>query len=240
MSQPYAAGSLYSTVDDLYKWDQALYTDKVMSAASKERVFTPGLSNYGYGWIIRQQDGVTTIEHGGGINGFNTFLSRNPDSKRLIVLLNNTGGAPLDAIGAGVRAILNGKEPVAPRIPAAPLLFKTYQSSGLAAALAQSERAAIGQRVRRRQPGVVASCGPSAGDRQERRCPGAGEKAVGRRAAFGAGGGAPGAGASRERQSHRGACRTTHARSSSVRRRGRFRRHMQSASYPHWRGNRSR
>ena len=102
MSQPYAAGSLYSTVDDLYEWDQALYTDKVMSAASKAPVFTPGLSNYGYGWIIRQQDGVTTIEHGGGINGFNTFLSRNPDSKRLIVLLNNTGGAPLDAMATAI------------------------------------------------------------------------------------------------------------------------------------------
>jgi CubicO group peptidase (beta-lactamase class C family) len=145
MSQPYAAGSLYSTVDDLYKWDQALYTDKIMSAASKARVFTPGLSNYGYGWIIRQQDGVTTIEHGGGINGFNTVLSRNPDSKRLIVLLNNTGGAPLDAITAGVRAILNGKEPVAPRIPAAPLLFKAYQSSGLAAALAKAKELQSGK-----------------------------------------------------------------------------------------------
>jgi CubicO group peptidase (beta-lactamase class C family) len=139
MTQPYAAGSLYSTVDDLYKWDQALYTTKVMSAASKERMFTPGLFNYGYGWIIKQQDGVTTIEHGGGINGFNTILTRTPDSKRLIVLLNNTGGAPLEAMTTGVRAILNGKEPLVPRIPAARLLFKTYESSGLAAALVKAK-----------------------------------------------------------------------------------------------------
>ena len=138
MSLPYAAGSLYSTVDDLYKWDQALYTDKVMSPASKAKMFTPGLFNYGYGWIIRQQDGVTTIEHGGGINGFNTLLTRNPDSKRVIVLLNNTGGAPLDAMANGVRAVLDGKQPIAPRIPAGPLLFKTYESSGLSAVLASA------------------------------------------------------------------------------------------------------
>jgi CubicO group peptidase (beta-lactamase class C family) len=139
MSLPYAAGALYSTVDDLYKWDQALYTDSVMSAASKDQMFTPGLFDYGYGWIIKQQDGVKTIEHGGGINGFNTFLTRNPDSKRLIVLLNNTGAAPLQAMAGGVRDILNGKQPAAPRVPAAPLLFKTYESSGLGAALAKAK-----------------------------------------------------------------------------------------------------
>ncbi len=139
MTQPYAGGSLYSTVDDLYLWDQAFYTEKVLSAASKEKMFTPGLSNYGYGWVIRKTDGVTTIEHGGGINGFNTLLTRNPDSKRLIVLLNNTGGAPLDAMANAVRAILDGKEPPMPKVPAAPTLFKTYEASGLTAALTQAK-----------------------------------------------------------------------------------------------------
>ena len=139
MTQPYAAGSLYSTVEDLYRWDQALYEDKLLSAKSKERMFTPGLSNYGYGWVITTRDGVTTIEHGGGINGFNTLITRNPESKRLIVLLNNTGGAPLGPMSVAIRAILDGKEPVMPKQPAAPVLFKTYEASGLAAALAQAK-----------------------------------------------------------------------------------------------------
>jgi CubicO group peptidase (beta-lactamase class C family) len=139
MTQPYAAGSLYSTVEDLYQWDQALYDDKLLSAKSKERMFTPGLSNYGYGWVITTRDGVTTIEHGGGINGFNTLISRNPESKRLIVLLNNTGGAPLGPMSVAIRAILDGKEPDMPKQPAAPVLFKTYEASGLAAALAQAK-----------------------------------------------------------------------------------------------------
>ncbi len=139
MSQPYAAGSLYSTVEDLYKWDQALYGDKILSAASKEKTFTPGISDYGYGWTIHKKDGVTTIEHGGGINGFNTLITRNPETKRLIVLLNNAGGAPLSAMAEGIRAILNGKEATMPKTPASKALVKTYETSGYAAMLQQAK-----------------------------------------------------------------------------------------------------
>ena len=139
MSQPYAAGSLYSTVEDLYRWDQTLYSEKVLSKASKERMFTPGISHYGFGWQITSKDGVTTIEHGGGINGFNTVITRNPDSKRLIVLLNNTGGAPLNPMAAGIRAILDGKTPTMPKEPGAVEIYKTYQASGLEAAMKRVE-----------------------------------------------------------------------------------------------------
>ena len=144
MTQPYAGGSLYSTVEDLYRWDQSFYNDKVLSAKSKEQMFTPGLSDYGYGWVIRKRDGVMMIEHGGGINGFNTNLTRYPDSKRIIVLLNNTGGAPLRPMTEAINAILNGKEPSMPKQPAAAMLFKTYQSSGLTAALAQAKEMQAG------------------------------------------------------------------------------------------------
>jgi CubicO group peptidase (beta-lactamase class C family) len=144
MTQPYAAGSLYSTVDDLYRWDQALLTEKILSARSKERMFTPGLSDYGYAWTISTKNGVTTIEHGGGINGFNTLLTRNPDSKRVIILLNNTGGAPLTPIADSIRMILDGKEPAMPKRPTAAMLLKTHGESGLAAALAQAKNMQAG------------------------------------------------------------------------------------------------
>jgi CubicO group peptidase (beta-lactamase class C family) len=144
MTQPYAAGSLYSTVEDLYRWDQALLTEKILSAKSKERMFTPGLSDYGYGWTITKKNGVTTIAHGGGINGFNTLVTRNPDSKRVVVLLNNTGPAPLEPMADSIRMILDGKEPAMPRRPAATILFKTYGASGLAAVLAQAKEMQAG------------------------------------------------------------------------------------------------
>ncbi len=136
MSLPFSAGSLYSTAQDLFRWDRALYTDKILSSASKNKMFTPGLSDYGYGWFIRK-GAVTTVEHDGGINGFNTLISRDLEPQRLIVLLNNTGGAPVDAMAKGVRAILDGHNPEFPKQPASPVLYKTYQTSGIAATLEQ-------------------------------------------------------------------------------------------------------
>lgn len=81
MSIPYAAGSLYSTVEDLYLWDQALYTNKLLPKAYMALYFKPyvpafGKSHYAYGWGVGQElignttDSIYTISHGGGINGF--------------------------------------------------------------------------------------------------------------------------------------------------------------------------
>src|SRR5277367_2180757 len=121
MSLPYAAGSLYSTVEDLYKWDQALYTDKLISDDLKQKLFTPNLENYGYGWDIRAVPagepgaGQTVISHGGGINGFNTYEQRFVADHDLIVIFNNTPGASLGEMAKGIRAILYGQEPNTPK-----------------------------------------------------------------------------------------------------------------------------
>ena len=138
MTLPYAAGSLYSTVEDLYKWDQGLYGDVILKPSSKERMFTPGLADQGYGFVVRTQNGVKTISHGGAINGFNGVIVREPDTKRLVVLLNNTGGAPLAEMETKIREILRGgPAPAMPRPQGAPVLLKTYQTSGIQAVLAQ-------------------------------------------------------------------------------------------------------
>jgi CubicO group peptidase (beta-lactamase class C family) len=129
MSIPYAAGSLYSTVEDLHRWDQALYTDKLLAdTVLKATMYTPFLNNYAYGWGVgklkvgQRKDSLMLIEHGGGINGFNTLISRVPDDKRLVVLLNNTGGAPLDAIRRNILNILYNQPVEAPKKPIAELL----------------------------------------------------------------------------------------------------------------------
>jgi CubicO group peptidase (beta-lactamase class C family) len=114
MSIPFAAGSLYSTVDDLYKWDRALYNDKLLSAELKTTMFTPVLSNYAFGWsrmiMTLDPEGktrVSTISHNGGINGFSTVEIRIPDRQDLIVLLDNTSrGDKLNEVAGGIAAIL--------------------------------------------------------------------------------------------------------------------------------------
>lgn len=117
MSVPFSAGSMYSTVEDLYKWDQALYSDKLLSEESKSKMFTGyipafGRGFYAYGWGIgklpRNNSGDSTnmISHGGGIFGFNTMIIRIPETKSLIVLLNNTPGANLTEMGTSISSIM--------------------------------------------------------------------------------------------------------------------------------------
>ena len=143
MSLPYAAGSLYSTVEDLYLWDQALYTDKLLSAQLKESMYKPGLSNYAYGWNVRkaplgaQDEQITVIEHGGGINGFNTLITRMPDSKNLIVLLNNTGGTKLGEMSQKIAGILFGKPYKPPVRDIAELMYPTVMEKDVQAAITQ-------------------------------------------------------------------------------------------------------
>ncbi|MEK6408996.1 MAG: serine hydrolase [Acidobacteriota bacterium] len=143
MSLPYAAGSLYSTVEDLYLWDQALYTEKLLSPQLKELMFKPGMSLYAYGWFVRkpplgaQGEPVTIIEHGGGINGFNTVITRMPESKNLIVLLNNTGGTKLVEMSQKIAGILFGKPYKAPMRDIAETLFNTVIEKDVQAAIKQ-------------------------------------------------------------------------------------------------------
>lgn len=144
MSIPYAAGSMYSTVEDLYLWDQALYTDRVVSAKSKALMFTPNLENYAYGWVVTEaQFGngavpVPTIRHGGGINGFNTMIVRFPEQRHLIVLLDNTSQGPsVDRLETALTNILFNRPYSLPRMSIAEALFQTIRDKGLEAGLAQ-------------------------------------------------------------------------------------------------------
>ena len=90
MTIPYAAGALFSTTEDLYIWDQVLYSDKLLSRASRDAMFTPGRNDYGYGWGIVQQHQRRAIEHNGQVNGFTSILTRYPDDSVTIVLLTNS------------------------------------------------------------------------------------------------------------------------------------------------------
>lgn len=135
MSIPYAAGSLYSTVEDLHRWDQALYTDKLLTdSTTRATMFTPFRQHYAYGWSVANvgigqlKDSLLLIEHGGGINGFNTLISRIPGDKRLVVLLNNTGGAPLNALSRNIFNILYNQPVDPPKKPIAELLKKSVLS----------------------------------------------------------------------------------------------------------------
>lgn len=95
MSQPYSAGSLISTVDDLARWDAAIEHGELLKPASWQRAcssFTLNngtLTRYGAGWIIGRVGPVATVEHGGGINGFNAYVLRAPEQQLYVAVLAN-------------------------------------------------------------------------------------------------------------------------------------------------------
>ena len=96
-------GGIYSSVEDLYRWDQAFYTEKLVHASTLQQAFTPAVLNdgkktgYGFGWEVGEYQGLKTVRHGGSTIGFRTEILRIPDKKfTVIVLTNRNGGKPAD------------------------------------------------------------------------------------------------------------------------------------------------
>jgi CubicO group peptidase (beta-lactamase class C family) len=108
MSIPHAAGALYSTTDDLLKWQQGLYGARVVSAASLQKMTTPFKGDYAFGLVVRTVNGRKIIAHGGGIEGFNTSLSYSPDDKLTIVVLSNINGPTADELGSKLEVLAHG------------------------------------------------------------------------------------------------------------------------------------
>jgi CubicO group peptidase (beta-lactamase class C family)/uncharacterized protein YneR len=95
MTQPYAAGSLLSSVDDLATWNDAVFSGKLVGKEWLDKAFTAyRLANgestgYGYGWFISDLNGHRCIEHGGGINGFTSYGISLPDDRVYVTILTN-------------------------------------------------------------------------------------------------------------------------------------------------------
>ncbi len=95
------AGNLYSTVEDLNKWNEAIFNGRVLKPASLKDAFTPAKTaenqdddsgdGYGCGWFISQWRGLLEISHGGYLPGFNSFLLRIPNEKFTVIVLANSG-----------------------------------------------------------------------------------------------------------------------------------------------------
>lgn len=110
MSIPHAAGALYSTVEDLYLWDRALYKEKILKRASLDKMFTPFKGNYGYGWRIDTIFGHKRIHHGGSIFGFQTHIARYVDDNTFIVFLCNQRPTNTRKISQDLAAITFGEK----------------------------------------------------------------------------------------------------------------------------------
>ena len=112
MSIPFAAGALYSTSRDLFLWDQALYTERLLPAHLRDLLFKPNLNSYGYGWGILVPEagapyaGEAIPMHGGAIFGFQSVIQRIISHKETIILLDNTDSPRLLDIALDIRRVL--------------------------------------------------------------------------------------------------------------------------------------
>jgi D-alanyl-D-alanine carboxypeptidase len=104
MSVPYAAGGVYSTVEDLYVWDCALASGRIVRCAtvsdmmSPHAVIVPGSAFYGYGWMIGKRFGKRLITHGGEIECFTSEFSKYVDSAITIIVVANNAKTPAGLI----------------------------------------------------------------------------------------------------------------------------------------------
>lgn len=116
MTQPFSAGALVSTVDDLARWQAALDAGEVLSPESARRWWSPATlpdgtrTRYGYGWGVWSYAGHAVVEHGGGINGFTAANMRFPDDRIYVAVLSNCGGcADVRALALRAASVLLGR-----------------------------------------------------------------------------------------------------------------------------------
>ena len=125
-----ADGGIETTVEDLLKYDQALYGEKLLSEESKEKMFTPFKSNYGYCWRIEEKYGNTLTWHGGGAPGVSASFRRYiNDRYTLIVLSNYSGGA--SQVSKIIEAIIFGDEYDSPKPTLGEFLYQNMNENGI-------------------------------------------------------------------------------------------------------------
>lgn len=146
-STAYAAGAIYSTVGDMFLWDQALNKETLVAKKNMDLIFEKHIvdpsygGHYGYGWefidkpIGATSEKVETVGHSGSIGGFRSLYTRIPSSNASIIVLNNTNKAFLTTMTTAITGILYNKPYDLPLIPLAKFMVKTMDSAGVDAGI---------------------------------------------------------------------------------------------------------
>ena len=115
-SGSYAAGAMYSTVNDLQKWVSAIHDKKLISPESWTKALTPFKENYAYGFSRGSLNGKELIWHNGGIHGFLSQLVYFPGSNSSVILLSNYMQSNLDDLARALSMLLHGEKPALPKV----------------------------------------------------------------------------------------------------------------------------
>lgn len=97
-------GGVYSSLADLFKWDQALYKSKLVSEPMLRVAFSPATPtdkpgrSYGFGWYLGEYRGLKETWHSGDTIGFRARIARFPEKKFTVIILTNRADAKLDEL----------------------------------------------------------------------------------------------------------------------------------------------
>lgn len=112
--QPFASGNMYSTPRDLWAFTQAVVQSKLLPEATTKELFQSTWS-YGYGWGIRDYDGIRTYGHFGGMNGYVGGISYIPEADYFICFLTNDDNTPKHTLMEDLIRIVHGREVLPPK-----------------------------------------------------------------------------------------------------------------------------
>jgi CubicO group peptidase (beta-lactamase class C family) len=138
------SSGVYSNVDDLLKWDQALYTDRLVRQSTLVQAFTPGrveegTSTYGFGWNVEEQEGHKVVWHQGATGGYRALIQRRLAEKITVIILTNKGNSKRLEINNAILNILSGEPFVFPKRSVAEDMYKSINQEGIAAAIKHYE-----------------------------------------------------------------------------------------------------
>jgi CubicO group peptidase (beta-lactamase class C family) len=130
MSVPFAAGGLYSTTEDLLRWEQGLMGGKLLSPASLQQMTTPFKGNYALGVGVNTVNGHKVISHAGSVEGFYTELEYYPEDKLTVVVLANLRVRTPEGIARKLAAVAHGENVPLPtatkEITVSPAVLESY------------------------------------------------------------------------------------------------------------------
>jgi CubicO group peptidase (beta-lactamase class C family) len=106
VSTLHAAGSLYSTVEDMYRWEQALADNYLLPRSLRAEMFTPVHYGYGYGWRIGNLFDRPAMSHPGFINGFSNYMVRFPTTETFIIVCSNLEVAPAQSMAQHIASLI--------------------------------------------------------------------------------------------------------------------------------------
>lgn len=138
-------GGIYSSARDMLKWDQAWYSEKLVSLETIAEAYVSGKTNdgeetgYGFGWgLLKNKEGeVTTVAHSGSWVGFETMIQRNLKDNRTGIVLTNDSGEGIGRIIQGLGQLYLGEELIPPLKNMNYELAAIIETEGVDAAIAR-------------------------------------------------------------------------------------------------------